>query len=221
MLSEMTAPTKTKKTWTRSVPRGYWPQSKPLGHSWIYDVAALPSIRAHKDRYITAYLLKNDKSCGKDMVLESTFGGWVNENPRLVRLEGGNEDELVSLKKALNSAKFLLLGLQPDWDGEGSPGYSKETFGRMSKFLLNHSKQLVAACGVKAPIPKILPGPNGSIDLLWKSDDYELLLNIPSDRQSPASFYGDDEGNLCIKGKLDPDKINQGIIQWLMSHQTP
>jgi hypothetical protein len=221
MLAETTAPTKTKKSLKRSVARSYWPQNKVSGSSWSYDTAVSPWKPTRKDRPTTVYLLKSDKSLAKDMALESSFVDWINEKSRLIWTEEKNEDELVNIKEALASAKVSLLGLQQDWDGEGSPGYSEETCDRMSKFLLNHSKQLAAAYGVKTPIPKILPGPNGSIDLLWKSDDYELLLNIPADSQSPASFYGDDKGNLCIKGKLAPDKINQGILQWLMSHQTP
>jgi len=220
MLSEMTAPSKTKETLRRSLPRNYWPENKPLGSSWILDTnVSLPWKLIRKYRPTIAYLRKRNKSLAKEMALES-FESWVNVKSKLVRIEEKNGDELANLKEALASAKALLLGLQQDWDGEGSPGYSEETCERMSNFLLNHSKQLAAACGIEAPIPKILPGPNGSIDLLWKSDDYELLLNIPADLQSPASFYGDDQGNLCIKGKLDPDKINQGILQWLMSHQT-
>lgn len=126
-----------------------------------------------------------------------------------------------NIEEALASAKHSLLSLQTDWDEAGSPGYTEETWERMSSFLLNQSKHLAATYGVETPTPKILPGPNGSIDLLWKHDKYELLLNIPADSKTPASFYGDDKGSFNIKGKLDPTKINQGLLQWLMSHQTP
>ena len=215
----MTAPTKTKETLRRSVPKNYWPENKSLGSSWILDTnVSLSRKLIRKHQPAIAYLRMRNKSLAKEMALES-FESWVNIKSKLVRIEEKSEDGPAKIKEALASASASLLGLQQDWDGEGSPGYSEETCDRMSKFLLNHSKQLAAACGIEALIPKILPGPNGSIDLLWKSDDYELLLNIPADLQSPASFYGDDQGSLCIKGTLDPDKINQGILQWLMSHQ--
>ncbi len=163
--------------------------------------------------------MRSDKALAIEKASESFASGWASE--RLVWTDETNEEGSTSIEEVLDSARAYLLDLQQDWDGEGSPGYSEETWERASKFVLEHSNQLAESNGVKTPIPKILPGPNGSIDLLWKSDDYELLLNIPADSESLASFYGDDKGNLYIKGKLAPDKINQGLLQWLMSHQTP
>jgi hypothetical protein len=128
--------------------------------------------------------------------------------------------ENASLKEAI-AASRSLLALEPDWDGEGSPGYAEGTWQRMGKFLTDHSAYLKKTSGVDAPIPEIHPGPAGSIDLLWKSSSYELLVNIPTNPDSPASFYGDDKGNLSIKGKLHPSKFNQGLLQWLMTHQIP
>ncbi len=129
-----------------------------------------------------------------------------------------NENE--SLKKAIVASRSLLA-LEPDWDGEGSPGYTEGTWQRMGKFLTEHSAYLKKTYGVDAPTPEIHPGPDGSIDLLWKSSSYELLVNIPTSPDSPASFYGDDKGNLSIKGKLHPSKFNQGLLQWLMTNQIP
>jgi|CXWL01.1.fsa_nt_gi hypothetical protein len=128
--------------------------------------------------------------------------------------------ENASLKKAIAASRSLLV-LKPDWDGEGSPGYTENTWQRMERFLIDHSAYLQKTYGVDAPIPEIHPGPDGSIDLLWKSNSYELLVNIPTNPDSPASFYGDDKGSLSIKGKLHPSKFNQGLLQWLMTNQSP
>jgi hypothetical protein len=127
--------------------------------------------------------------------------------------------ENASLRKSITASRSLLA-LEPDWDGEGSPGYTLDTWQRMEKFLTDHSAYLKKTYGVDAPIPEIHPGPDGSIDLLWKSSSYELLVNIPTNPESSASFYGDDKGNLSIKGKLHPSKFNQGLLQWLMTHQS-
>lgn len=219
MLDEAVATTKRRSK--HSGPKDYWPRKKVSESSWSYDIL-VPSWNFTRKDTCLYYELRSDKSLAIDKALESFFSGWVNEKKSgLISTEEKNEEGPTNIEEALASAKVCLLELQQDWDGEGSPGYSEETWDRMSKFLLEHSNQLAGANGVKTPIPKILPGPNGSIDLLWKSDDYELLLNIPADSQSLASFYGDDKGNLFIKGKLAPDKINQGLLQWLISHQTP
>jgi hypothetical protein len=39
---------------------------------------------------------------------------------------------------------------------------------------------------------KIVAGPEGSIDLHWKTADRELLINIPARSEEPIAYYGDD-----------------------------
>lgn len=123
-----------------------------------------------------------------------------------------------NLEKVIKASR-ALLSLQPDWDEQGSPGYTEDTWNRMEKFLCAYSLCLTENYSTNIPVPEILPGPDGSIDILWRSTKYELLLNIPSTANSPARFYGDDKGELSIKGKLDPSKFNQGLLEWLLTHQ--
>jgi hypothetical protein len=111
-----------------------------------------------------------------------------------------------------------ILDLEVDWDGESSVAYTQETFDRAVNFLTAHSAKLHEMCKLHLPVPNIGPGPNGSIDLHWKNEDWELLVNIPGDVSRPASFYGDDYGVQKIKGSLDPKTINLGIVAWLMRH---
>lgn len=121
--------------------------------------------------------------------------------------------------EALNEAEKSFRGLRQNWDEEEGPIADEETILRASAFLQQHCKYMVQNYALSTPVPKILPGPSGSIDLLWQSDEYELLLNIPRDAGSKATFYGDDRGEVSIKGKIDLTKINHGLVQWLMSHQ--
>ena len=69
------------------------------------------------------------------------------------------------------------------------------------------------------PTPQINPGPEGSIDVHWKTRQFELLLNFPADPTLPAGFYGDDYGTLKIKGKMRTEGFNQGLLLWLMKHR--
>jgi hypothetical protein len=71
--------------------------------------------------------------------------------------------------------------------------------------------------GRELPVPKILPGPNASIDLHWKLPGFELLVNIPSDAAQPATFYGDDYRNSCIRGNLNPAEEVRGLVVWLLT----
>jgi len=125
--------------------------------------------------------------------------------------------ELTSeLKESIESSKQLLK-LGDDWDGEGSLGYSESTLNRAIKFLTDNAVQFWKDNAVWVSAPEICPGPDGSIDLLWKLADRELLINIPIDENEPASYYGDDSKNNNItKGKLNLSEKHQWILMWLM-----
>ena len=108
-----------------------------------------------------------------------------------------------------------LLDLEADWDDNGASPYSEETWARATKFLASHADWALQRDGVLIPAPAVLPGPDGSIDLHWKTQDYELLVNIPASVEEPGNFYGDDYTSLCIKGTFDPAVPNRGLITWL------
>jgi hypothetical protein len=112
-------------------------------------------------------------------------------------------------------ASRKILELKYNWDDEGSTGYTEITWNRAIQFLTGHIKWLWETSGMRIEAPKILPGPNGSIDIHWDCAQYELLVNIPDDPNVPATFYGDDRGNLSIKGTLDPSAYNSGLLLWL------
>ena len=67
--------------------------------------------------------------------------------------------------------------------------------------------------------PEILPGPGGSIDLHWKTDARELLINVPADPQDTISYYGDDRAEdteNAIRGKnIESSKNTEWIFLWL------
>jgi hypothetical protein len=118
------------------------------------------------------------------------------------------------LEKEIEQA---ALKLEKKWDGEGSQGYSKDTFERAVAFLTSHAAYLKSMCGISPPTPRIGSGPDGSIDLHWKRKTWELLVNIPADPAQMAVFYGDDYGVQKIKGSLNPKTFNLGIVTWLMN----
>lgn len=154
-------------------------------------------------------------------MFERKFGGataWVLREGSFVNTIIEEEDAPEEIVQAIEVSKSILK-LKDDWDGEGSPGYSEMTWDRMRRFLLGHAQAMRNQFAISIPAPQILPGPDGSIDMLWKTDDYELLVNIPSDPNSFASFYGDDRDRSSVKGTIDPARTNQGILSWLMTHQ--
>jgi hypothetical protein len=105
-----------------------------------------------------------------------------------------------------------ILSFDDNWDGEGSKGYSRETWMRATSFLLNQANWFLRK-GETFPVPRILPGPDGSIDLHWKSAGLELLVNVPP--SGPATFFGDEPSGGHIRGSLDPSRFNLGLTTWL------
>lgn len=129
--------------------------------------------------------------------------------------ENDSFDISVSLKKSINDSK-CLLELTDDWDGEGSLGYSELTLNKTIEFLEENARSHFLNSGVWVTAPEICPGPNGSIDLLWKLEDRELLINIPVEESGLADYYGDDLGINTIKGKLNLTEKHEWILMWLM-----
>ncbi len=109
-----------------------------------------------------------------------------------------------------------LLELGDDWDGEGGLGYAEETWSRAIRFLTDNVLRLQHLTQQSVIIPFIDPGPYGSIDIHWRTDKCELLINVPQESDKPLGFYGDNFGSSSIKGKLDTSENNEWIMLWLM-----
>ncbi len=112
-------------------------------------------------------------------------------------------------------ASKAILGLEDNWNGEGSSACSKVTLDRAINFLKVHVNALIEESG-KIIVPRILPGPEGSIDLHWRTSKLELLVNVPPD-DGPVSFYGDDfsDGN-SIKGTFNLKSVSKHLVRWLI-----
>ena len=132
-------------------------------------------------------------------------------------LRAGAEDTSVSNPRieAAIEASRSILELRDDWDEEGSPGYSNETWDRATQFVRRVAWSFKNACGRWIDAPKITPGPDGSIDVRWKTQKRSLLINFPADGERPADFFGSDRGTDTIKGTLDLSSPNQWLLMWL------
>ncbi len=125
-----------------------------------------------------------------------------------------------NLREVIESSRTILK-LQNDWDEQGSPGYSGFTWKRVEKFLTDNALQLWRRHKTCFEPPRVLPGPDGSIDLHWRTPKRELLINVPASSTEQLSYYGDDiaEGTEnAIRGKkLDTPADAEWIFLWLMN----
>jgi hypothetical protein len=127
------------------------------------------------------------------------------------------QDEEPELRAEIARAE-AILGLDHDVEDDAGPLYSRETLDRAVLLLANHSTRINQLCGLRLPVPRIGPGPNRSVDLHWKREKWELLVNVPADAGQLAAFYGDNYGDQTIKGRLDTSAFNYGIVTWLMTN---
>jgi hypothetical protein len=130
---------------------------------------------------------------------------------RLVRhFEDTDESPLA---RAIEDSR-ALLSLTANWDEAEGPPLEEATWLRATSFLKRHAHLLLTKHGIRVPTPTLALGPDGSLDLHWKTERRELLLNIPAEG-GPASFYGDSYGTNSIKGKLDVESSDLGLLTWL------
>jgi len=122
--------------------------------------------------------------------------------------------DLIPISDAIKKSRQLLR-LQLDWDGEDSPRISEETWRRATDFLWNQAKWLLEEHDAVIDTPKIAPGPGGSIDIYWKTDVAELLVNIPVDQNSLLSFYGDTKAGSHISGSMKDSDYKRALWSWL------
>jgi len=108
-----------------------------------------------------------------------------------------------------------MLDWGENWDGEGRPGYSEDTWSRAREFLLHSTEELWKRHQRAIPVPDIEPGPSGSIDFHWHMDDRELLLNLPGDPNELVDFYGDSSVGESIKGRTHPSTVGPWLLAWL------
>lgn len=111
-----------------------------------------------------------------------------------------------------------ITELRDDWDGEGSAGYSVETWKRATDYLRWTALSCWEQFRVAIPPPWIIPGPEGSIDLHWQAETYELLVNVPGAPEK-ATFYGDHRNGMFIEGRFTPEAKEIGrlaLVAWLV-----
>ena len=121
----------------------------------------------------------------------------------------------IRIAEAVQSSR-RILELPENWDEEGSPVYSYETWERATRFVLQSAMGQRRDSGVWVGPPKITPGPDGSIDVRWKTSTRSVLINFPHSDHERVQFFGSDGDVETVKGTLDLTSPNQWILVWLM-----
>src|SRR5712692_8185081 len=97
----------------------------------------------------------------------------------------------VRIAAAIESSR-RILDLPENWDEEGSPAYAEATWGRAAYHAKQTAIEYRKSNGVWVNPPKITPGPDGSIDVRWKTLERSVLINFPAADTEPVQFFGSD-----------------------------
>ncbi len=95
----------------------------------------------------------------------------------------------------VSEAKKRILHLEEDWDAEGWPAYEEKTLDDAAAFLYRLDP-------MEAKKVRILPASGGSIDLHWKTEEFEFLINFSPD--GSVDYYGDDYSGNLVQGEARP-----------------
>lgn len=123
--------------------------------------------------------------------------------------------ELFPIDTAIERSR-CILDLLDDWDDEGAPAISKATWDRAIDWLRGNALSLWTDHHIITVAPVMSAGPDGSVDVHWKDDRRQLLVNVPADASQRMEFFGDDRGDTVVKGILDQSVSNLWLFDWLM-----
>jgi hypothetical protein len=126
--------------------------------------------------------------------------------------------ELDSLSKQIKQSVKHILSLPEGFDEENSKAYQVETVDRAVMFVKKLAISALKVNNTVIPAPKILPGPDGSIDVCWKQDTFSLLINFPAEAEDLPTYFGEDTTGNTTEGSFDGSKLDQVFWFWLLDH---
>ena len=118
--------------------------------------------------------------------------------------------ELTYLTDSIENSKSILL-LEDDWDTEGSLQYSQSTWISAIKFLVDYATTLFFDFNIKIEIPKIYEGPKSSIDMIWETSTYRLVVNIEKEGIN-GMFYADNYKDQKTEGTFSLKNFNKFLL---------
>lgn len=119
----------------------------------------------------------------------------------------------MSLKEAIAAAeKEFAQEAEADSDAASAPDHA--AWANAQAYLLQLEQELREK-NAPMSIPAIGPGPQGTVDLHWKNDQFELLINV-SGKNTTATFYAENrDTSLYVKGRFDTQQRSAELFLWV------
>jgi hypothetical protein len=115
-------------------------------------------------------------------------------------------------------SRFRTSLTEFDAEIEGCCPPSEATSRRAIRFVLTASMRYWEATRCIPPAPAISPGPEGSVDVVWRMKDRLVAANVPEDPGNVVTLYGRDRSrpHRRLRAEEDPELSSAWILDWLM-----
>lgn len=142
-------------------------------------------------------------------LIDTKGGDFLLERPEW--LHPNQESLEVAIARSLS-----MLDIIPDSHEENMSGYSEDTWSRATGLLQAVSIEYWLKNRKVMAIPRIAPGPDGTIDIYWRIPILRLIINVPKEANSPANYYGESPKGIK-EGYLSTSDTNAWVqlLEWL------
>jgi hypothetical protein len=128
---------------------------------------------------------------------------------------------LSHIEIAIKDANYIV-SLEDDWDSDGAIKIPSQIFNRAINFVIDYSISVFTNYNLVLVAPIISPVKDGSIDLLWETNENSLLVNIKNSFANDAFYYGvldiRNQKN-DFNGNIKTDNILSFFSIWLKEYQ--
>ncbi|TFG18787.1 MAG: hypothetical protein EU529_17050 [Promethearchaeota archaeon] len=126
------------------------------------------------------------------------------------------KDRLIELDVKLREYSEGIVGLPDNWDGHGSRAITIESWNTASA-LVREILYNLWYDGFDISIPLLLPDNDGNFQIYWETEEFKLLLTIPSSRKELVHIYGEKSGHpeYELEVRINYELVSGVIIEWI------
>jgi hypothetical protein len=141
----------------------------------------------------------------------------LKENIERINNQKWKMNSLSSMQKYFQEKKEIIDSDIEEWIELGCKPIEDDCFKRTIKIVSDILYELWNN-DIKMELPEILPCQDGTININWEVESYNLLINIPTNSDELIDFYGKNfsDNSKNIIGKFSFEMLNEVIIKWIM-----
>jgi len=126
------------------------------------------------------------------------------------------KDNIIKLDEKLREYSENIVGLPDNWDEEGSKAITIEAWNHTTTLLRKILYDLWYN-GFDISIPLVLPNTDGSFDIDWETEEFQLLLTIPANIKELVHIYGEKSGQpeYELEVRINYELVQGVIVEWM------